>query len=160
MDRIKSKLQEAGTATNNISVQMQALAANSSAQKLALESIEMAQRASEEMRAETRKALEMHDDILKLRQTFAMLEPDWEIKLGMAEENISLTKTNIRLANITLNYVEEQTMKSQRKFDEWNNTMSKQLQELRDKIAKAKHAAEGVSLYNFLRFWQIQIMVF
>lgn len=33
------------------------------------------------------------------------------------------------------------------KFQRWNMTMSSQLQELRDKIAKAKHAAEGVSLF-------------
>lgn len=33
------------------------------------------------------------------------------------------------------------------KFQRWNTTMGSQLQELRDKIAKAKHAAEGVSIY-------------
>lgn len=32
------------------------------------------------------------------------------------------------------------------KFQRWNTTISSQLQELRDKIAKAKHAAEGVSV--------------
>ncbi|GBP04673.1 hypothetical protein EVAR_72897_1 [Eumeta japonica] len=70
-------------------------------------------------------------------------EPDWEIKLGLAEENISLTKTNVRLANISLTYVEEQAIKEQSEFDTWNKTMANQIQELRDKIAKAKHAAEA-----------------
>lgn len=37
------------------------------------------------------------------------------------------------------------------KFQRWNTTMSSQLQELRDKIAKAKHAAEGVSLFITMR---------
>ncbi|XP_023158823.1 laminin subunit alpha-1 isoform X2 [Ceratitis capitata] len=145
VQRIKSTIYDAGTRTNNVSAHLHA-ASNNSARKLALESIEMAKNIGDEMRHELQKARRMHEEILKLREKFAILEPDWEIKLGRAEENISLTKTNIRLANISLSYVEEQSQKEKAKFDEWNNTMSTQVQELRDKIAKARHAAEGIKI--------------
>lgn len=36
--------------------------------------------------------------------------------------------------------------KNSERFQRWNSTVSTQMQELRDKIAKAKHAAEGVSI--------------
>lgn len=36
------------------------------------------------------------------------------------------------------------SLKQNEKFQQWNNSMGTRLQELRDKIAKAKHAAEGV----------------
>lgn len=144
VENIKTTIYDAGTRTNNVSAHLHA-ATNNSARRLALESIDMAKNISDEMRHELQKARRMHEEILKLREKFAILEPDWEIKLGRAEENISLTKTNIRLANISLSYVEEQAQKEKAKFDEWNNTMSSQVQELRDKIAKARHAAEGVS---------------
>ncbi|XP_028895887.2 laminin subunit alpha-1 isoform X3 [Zeugodacus cucurbitae] len=145
VNSIKATIYEAGTRTNNVSAHLHA-AANNSARRLALESMDIAKNISDEMRHELQKARRMHEEILKLREKFAILEPDWEIKLGRAEENISLTKTNIRLANISLSYVEEQAQKEKAKFDEWNNTMSSQVQELRDKIAKARHAAEGIKI--------------
>ncbi|XP_067621354.1 laminin subunit alpha-1 isoform X1 [Eurosta solidaginis] len=145
VDGIKTTIYDAGTRTNNVSAHLHA-AGNNSARKLAVESIEMSKNISEEMRHELHKARRLHEEILKLRAKFAILEPDWEIKLGRAEENISLTKTNIRLANISLSYVEEQSQKEKAKFDEWNNTMASQVQEIRDKIAKARHAAEGIKI--------------
>ncbi|XP_055907050.1 laminin subunit alpha-2 isoform X2 [Eupeodes corollae] len=145
VEGIKSRIIDAGIRTNNISSMLSTLNTGAS-KKMALESIEMATRVSEQMNAENRKALDVNDDILRLREKFNMLEPDFAIKLGMAEENISLTKTNIRLANISLNFVEEQTMRAHQKFEVWNDTMSKQMQELRDKIAKARHAAEGIKV--------------
>ncbi|XP_037959166.1 laminin subunit alpha-1 [Teleopsis dalmanni] len=145
VDQIKTRIIDAGIRTNNMSTIIRS-SAHTPATRLALDSIDSAQKISDEMRSEARKAKQMLESISGLREKFAILEPDWEIKLGMAEENISLTKTNIRLANISLGYVEEQTRKEQVKFEVWNNTMAKQLQELKNKIAKAKHAAEGIKV--------------
>lgn len=142
---IKSHIIEASIRTNNISSLIPPMK-HTQSRKYAIESLDSASKTSEEMRAVTRNTQEIHGDIKKLRDKFAILEPDWEIKLGMAEENISLTKTNVRLANISLTYVEEQAVKEQREFDVWNKTMAQQLQELRDKITKAKHAAEGIKI--------------
>jgi len=96
------------------------------------------------MRAELRLAKEMQESIQSMRNSFSNLEPDWEIKLGMAQENISLTQTNLRLANVSLSYLEQQAEKEQQVFEVWNNSMAQQLQHLRDQIAKARHAAEAV----------------
>lgn len=40
--------------------------------------------------------------------------------------------------------IEMMSAKNAIKFDRWNASMGGRLQELRDKIAKARHAAEGV----------------
>lgn len=58
---------------------------------------------------------------------------------------VSQSLSNIRAANNTLNNIEMMSLKYNEKFQQWNNSMGTRLQELRDKIAKAKHAAEGVS---------------
>lgn len=107
--------------------------------------MELAQKTSDEMNAELHTARVMQQSIQNMRKSFAMLEPDWEIKLGMAEENISLTKTNLRLTNVSLSYIEQQSEKEQQVFGAWNKSMALQLQQLRDQIAKARHAAEAVS---------------
>ena len=148
VENIKNRILNAGIDTNNISTHLQNLA-DGKARKLSEESIDIAQKVSEQMRAETQRSRKIHQEIGKLKEKIAVLEPDWEIKMSMAEENISSTQTNIRYANIALGYVEEQMVKEKHKFDEWNNTMSSRLQQLRDKIAKAKHAAEGVSTVEF-----------
>lgn len=51
--------------------------------------------------------------------------------------------------NSTLNNIESISAKTEIKFQKWNQTLSHQLQELRDKIAKARHAAEGVKIDLF-----------
>uniref|UniRef100_A0A1B0BIW7 Laminin subunit alpha-1 n=1 Tax=Glossina palpalis gambiensis TaxID=67801 RepID=A0A1B0BIW7_9MUSC len=145
VEAIKSRIMEAGVRTNNISSQVQPLQ-RSRSRKIASESLDIAIKISEDMRVVSRRTHDLHRNILNLRDTMFLLEPDWEIKLGMAEENISLTKTNIRLANISLSYIEQQAAKERAGFDEWNNTMGLQLQELRDIVAKAKHAAEGIKI--------------
>lgn len=145
MEGIKTRIINAGIKTNNISSHMQTLQ-HTTARKNAVESLDASAKISAEMKGVSKHAQELHADIKKLRDKFAILEPDWEIKLGLAEENISLTKTNVRLANISLTYVEEQAVKEKSEFDAWNKTMARQIQELKDKIAKAKHAAEGIKI--------------
>ncbi|XP_060666589.1 laminin subunit alpha lam-3 isoform X2 [Drosophila nasuta] len=145
VEGVKRIIYETGQRSNNITSHLQLLT-NNSARRLAEESMELAQRTSDQMNAELHSAREMQRSLQHMRKSFAMLEPDWEIKLGMAEENISLTKTNLRLANVTLSYIEQQAEKENQVFDTWNNSMSQQLQQLRDKIAKARHAAEAIDV--------------
>lgn len=64
--------------------------------------------------------------------------------------SVSQSQSNILAANNTLNNIESMSAKNNEKFQRWNSSVSVQLQELRDKIAKAKHAADGVSLTNAL----------
>ncbi|XP_033151119.1 laminin subunit alpha-1 isoform X1 [Drosophila mauritiana] len=145
VEGIKSSIYDSGLRTNNISGQLQGLS-DGSARRQAKDSLEMADRTGEQMRAELRKAKDMQESIQNMRSSFSNLEPDWEIKLGMAQENISLTQTNLRLANVSLSYLEQQAEKEQQVFEVWNNSMAQQLQQLRDQIAKARHAAEAIDV--------------
>lgn len=70
------------------------------------------------------------------------------ISLIICVRVVSQSLSNIRAANNTLNNIENMSLKYNEKFQQWNNSMGTRLQELRDKIAKAKHAAEGVSLFS------------
>lgn len=145
VENIKSRIIKAGERNNNVTSHMQSLK-HTSARKHAVESLDMASKVAQDMKAVSRHTVGLHEDIKKLREKFNILEPDWEIKLGLAEENISLTKTNVRLANISLTYVEEQQVKEQLEFDKWNGSMAREIQNLKDQIAKAKHAAEGIKI--------------
>ncbi|XP_041451135.1 laminin subunit alpha-1 isoform X1 [Drosophila obscura] len=145
VEGIKATIFESGLRTNNISGQLQTLT-DSSARRHAKDSLDLARRTGEQMRAELRKAKEMQESIQNMRKSFTKLAPDWDIKLGMAQENISLTKTNLRLANVSLSYLEQQASKEQQVFEAWNNSMARQLQQLRDQIAKAKHAAQAIDV--------------
>ncbi|XP_046866451.1 laminin subunit alpha-1 isoform X2 [Drosophila willistoni] len=146
VEGIKTTIIETGQRNNNISSQLQTLTNAATAHRHAKESLDSAHRTGEQMRAELRKVKELQHSLHHMRKSFAMLEPDWEIKLGMAEENISLTKTNLRLANVSLSYIEQQAAREQDVFEVWNNSMATQLQQLRDLIAKARHAAEAIDV--------------
>ncbi|KAH8251255.1 hypothetical protein KR032_004153 [Drosophila birchii] len=145
VEGIKATIFDCGLRTNNISSQLQGLS-EGSARRQTKESLELAERTGEQMRAELRLAKEMEVSIQNMRKSFSTLEPDWEIKLGMAQENISLTKTNLRLANVSLSYLERQAAQEQEVFEVWNNSMAQKLQQLRDQIAKARHAAEAIDV--------------
>lgn len=58
---------------------------------------------------------------------------------------VSQSLRNIKDVKNTLNNIETVSTKNDEKFQTWNRTMSATMQELRDKIAKARHIAEGVS---------------
>lgn len=150
VEGIKRTIFETGQLSNNITSQLQ-LINNGPARRLAQDSMELAQRTSDEMHAELRHAHEMQKSIQEMRKSFAMLEPDWEIKVSMAEENISLTKTNLRVANVSLSYLEQQASKEQQVFEVRNNSIAQQLQQLRDQIAKARHAAEAVRRWLIIK---------
>lgn len=53
--------------------------------------------------------------------------------------------SNIRSANSILESLESISEKNNEKMKMWNETISGQLKALKDKIAQAKHIAEGVS---------------
>lgn len=101
---------------------------------------------SEEMKNVRKEAIDINSEVYKLKLKLASLEPEWDSKFGLAEENVSQSLSNIRAANTTLISVESIMVNQNEKFKVWNNTLSSKMQQLRDKIARAKHAAEGVSI--------------
>lgn len=63
---------------------------------------------------------------------------------------MSQSLRNIKDVKNTLNNIETVSKKNDEKFQTWNRTMSASMQELRDKIAKARHIAEGVSFRHLM----------
>lgn len=157
---------QTGRTTNNITSHLETLNQDATRKEIH-DRLETAKIVSDQMREVGREAGDIRSDVFKLKQKLNSLEPEWDTKFGMAEENgifikenqvnqklitiilttVSKSQSNILAANNTLNNMEVLSEKNNVKFQRWNTTMSSQLQELRDKIAKAKHAAEGVSIY-------------
>lgn len=112
-----------------------------------------------------RESSRVSDDVYTLKLKLSNLEPEMDSKFGLAEENseslkhcfrlsiflkyLSSTGTqtlrNIRLSNNTLHVIENYVNTANDNFKMKNDSLSLKLQLLRDNIAKAKHAAEGVS---------------
>lgn len=88
---------------------------------------------------------EVVDNISTLKEKLARLDPEWDSKFGLAQEQNTKTQMDIREAKKTWSANEERIKKQQERFGAWNDSISLKLQELRDKITKAKHAAENVS---------------
>lgn len=136
---------EVGIRANNISINLQSLQRNTVRNSI-VENLEEINQIRSSLNAISNKTNAIRVDILHLVKNFKVLEPDWEIKLSMAEENISSTKNNIRLANTSLAYVEEQSLKKQTEFNLWNNSIFMQLLQLKNQIAQAKHGSETIRI--------------
>lgn len=56
---------------------------------------------------------------------------------------------NIKDIKNTLSSIETSSRRNDEKFNKWNQTMSVLMQDLKNKIAKARHIADGVSFDSF-----------
>lgn len=137
-------VRHSGLKNNEMSAKITTLT-NSESRKSIQESKNLAGSVTKEMNAIKQEATELNSNVYELKRKLAELEPEWDSKLGMAEENISKSMSNIRAANNTLITVESLMKQQNEKFQVWNASFSTKMQDLRDKIAIAKHAAEGVS---------------
>jgi hypothetical protein len=54
------------------------------------------------------------------------------------------SQENVRLSEALLSRLSEDAVERNRKFQQWNDTMAARLEELRNKITQARHAANGV----------------
>ncbi|XP_052864377.1 LOW QUALITY PROTEIN: laminin subunit alpha-1-like [Anopheles cruzii] len=99
---------------------------------------------SEQMKFVRQDAINLNSDVYKLKLKLKSLEPEWDTKFGLAEENVSQTFGNIRKAKDKLNGIEGLAKTQAERFRTWNRTFAVNLQDLRDRIARAKHAAEGI----------------
>lgn len=129
-------------------------------------SYDTAQKVTAEMKSIQKESADVKDATFKLKRKLAGLEPDWDAKLSFAVENgewvkllreqstdsvpVPVTKTlsSIRSANSILDNLEIISEKNNEKMRKWNETVSLQLKALKDKIAQAKHAAEGVRIHQ------------
>lgn len=55
--------------------------------KIVIDRLETSAKVSDQMREVRRNAVDISSDVYKLKSKLASLEPQWDTKLGMAQEN-------------------------------------------------------------------------
>lgn len=136
-------IRKSGKLNNEISQQITRLS-NSDGRKVIEETVGEVDAVLEDIRTTEREVNEINGNVNNLKDRLKDLDPEWDSKFGMAEENVAKSLINIREGNNTWNINEQNIQQQNEKFAMWNDSISSKLQELRDKIAKAKHAAESV----------------
>lgn len=66
----------------------------------------------------------------------------------MSVNLVSLSMRNTKDIKNTLSSIETISKRNDEKFRKWNSTMSVLMQDLKNKIAKARHIADGVRSLN------------
>uniref|UniRef100_A0A7G3AFZ3 Putative extracellular matrix glycoprotein laminin subunit alpha and gamma n=1 Tax=Lutzomyia longipalpis TaxID=7200 RepID=A0A7G3AFZ3_LUTLO len=105
---------------------------------------ELAEKISMQMQNVHRDAENMKSGVYLLKAKLQTLQPDWETDLGFAQENVSVSMSNIRTADDMLLGMEQIAENSKVSIQQWNESLAMQLKALKDKIARAKHTAESI----------------
>jgi laminin alpha 1/2 len=141
---MSATIHNSGKINNEMSAQITKMS-NSESRQSVQDSANLIDNVLDNVRNTDKEVNEISENVAILREKLSELDPEWDSKFGLAEENIAKSLINIREANKMLNTNEQRIGQQQEKFKAWNGTLSGKLQELRDKITKAKHAAESVS---------------
>lgn len=145
---MSSLIRDSGKNNNEMSALITKLS-NSETKKIVHESAINADQILEDTNNIEKETMDIRNNVNKLRAKLEELDPEWDSKYGLAEENVAKSLINIREANNTWHMNEPALRQQNEKFQAWNESFSLKLQTLRDKIAQAKHAAEGVSFTTF-----------
>lgn len=158
---MSNQVRNSGKTNNEMSALITKLS-NSETGKTVQESAVVADEILEDMNVIEKETADINNDVYKLKSRLEELDPEWDSKYGLAEENVAKSLINIREANNTWNVNEPVLRQQNEKFQAWNESFSQKLQDLRDKIAQAKHAAESVSSLEpfFKDFLSIKITNF
>lgn len=87
VDSIKNTIWQTGLKNNNISSTLNLLAKNDGSMKMVADIGKTADKISDQMRELRRGAVDISSDVYKLKSKLNALEPEWDTKLGFAEEN-------------------------------------------------------------------------
>lgn len=90
VDTIKTKIWQTGLTNNNITSTMGNIN-NNKTRKAVIDRLETAVKVSDQMREVRREAVDISNDVYKLKLKLAALEPQWDTKFGLAEENGKIT---------------------------------------------------------------------
>jgi laminin, alpha 1/2 len=155
---MSNQIRNSGKLNNDISAMIGKLN-NSETMKIVQSSAKSADEVLQNVKEISKETSEFRADVESLKSRLEALDPEWDSKFGLAEENVAKSLINIREANNTWNIHEPILEKQNEKFAKWNDSFSSKLQELRDKISLAKHLARGVSSLN-LKFIMIFMVCF
>lgn len=69
--------------------------------KIVIDRLETSAKVSDQMREVRREAVDISSDVYKLKSKLASLEPQWDTKLGMAQENGKFIELTVKPLNGT-----------------------------------------------------------
>lgn len=88
VDSIKNTIWQTGLKNNNISSTLNGLSKDNGTMKMVTDIRDTAEKICYQMREVRREAVEIASDVnYKMKLKLASLEPQWDTKLGFAEEN-------------------------------------------------------------------------
>lgn len=145
VDTIKNTLVNAGNKLNDIAMAISPISKHN-LRKSVSDSSHKAEEIIAKMKKESESLSYVLKDFADMKEKISHLKPSTGLKLGNVQENITQSLTNIRNAKIDLDELELRSKKDSQKFEAWNSSFAKELQELKDSIALARHAAESVCI--------------
>ncbi|KDR22194.1 Laminin subunit alpha-1, partial [Zootermopsis nevadensis] len=141
---VRDTLAKAAKADNNISHQLQKLD-NKEAQLAIQNVLQKAEKISDSMDEVQVKADMISSNVKnELRPRLEQLSSDFQVNAVI--NHITSSQENIQKSEALLSRLSEDAVERNRKFQQWNDTMAARLQELRNKITQARHAANGIHL--------------
>lgn len=145
VDTIKTTLVNAGNKLNDISLGANTLSKHNLRKSIS-ESSHKADDIIDQMKKESQGLTYVLKNFSDMKEKLNRLKPGAGLKLGNVQDNITQAFSNIRHAKMDLDDLEVRSKKDSQKFEAWNSSFAKELQELKDSIAQARHAAESVSI--------------
>lgn len=145
VETITNTLVNAGNKLNDISLAASTISKHNLRKSIA-ESSHKADDIIDQMKRESQGLTFALKNFSDMKEKLKVLKPATGLKLGNVQDNLTQAFSNIRHAKMDLDDLEIRSRKDSHKFEVWNSSFAKELQELKDSIAQARHAAESVSI--------------
>lgn len=155
VETITNTLVNAGNKLNDISLAASTISKHNLRKSIS-ESSHKADDIIDKMKRESQGLTSILKNFSDMKDKLNHLKPATGLKLGNVQDNLTQAFTNIRHAKMDLDDLEIRSRKDSQKFEVWNSSFAKELQELKDSIAQARHAAESVSIDEFGTFFRLR----
>ncbi|KAL5281190.1 LAMA2 family protein [Megaselia abdita] len=145
VETITNTLVNAGNKLNDISLAASTISKHNLRKSIS-ESSHKADDIIDKMKRESQGLTSILDNFSDMKEKLKHLKPATGSRLGGVQDNLTQAFSNIRHAKMDLDDLEVRSKKDSQKFEVWNSSFAKELQELKDSIAQARHAAESIKI--------------
>ncbi|XP_078049383.1 wing blister isoform X2 [Augochlora pura] len=143
---VKSTLNTTGIRDNQVNVKLQSLQDDS---RHLREGIKNLMDENDKLMESTKDTQKLIDDYTtgiseRLKPKLNDLKREGDSKISLASEKLTEALSNVKKADAKLISLSNAAVKRKNEFDKWNDTLASKLQSLKDKIAEARNAADGI----------------
>ncbi|XP_043271259.1 laminin subunit alpha-1 [Venturia canescens] len=143
---LKDSLNSTGIKDNQINVKLRELQSNS---KILQENLAKTKNDADKVVESINESRKLIDDYKEgiagiLKPQLQELKREGDSKISLGSEKLTEAQSNIKRADAKLISLATASAMRQVEFDRWNETLAAKLQKLKDKIAEARNAAEGM----------------